>query len=197
MKRYLLSVILSVVAFVVFAQDDYKPMLVEGRTWLAVDFQQNKRCVMDCSVEGDSIIDGVVWKKIHSVIRGYVNVEDDYLAREQDKKVISRRLLNGEYVETVIMDFNLTEGTNYKFQETSTSISESIFTVNGKNYRRLIVYNPLKHTDIYDMWVEGIGKWTDTIEIDGEIFTFQLISCYDNGVSIFKQRDFMTMWPLE
>ena len=177
MRKILLSLLLSCVAIVGRAQeDDYKPMLVDGRTWVCVTVKIENH-------GNDTIV-----KKVT-----YTPNSIPFLS-EEGKQVFWNN--NGQ--KLLAFDFGLNEGDNFPFTDLygstyTTRVSHvDTIEVKGKQYRRLS-FSSLG--SFY--WVEGIGDsmygpYSALVlnpMITNEIAIY-VDAVYDGDECIFERQDF-------
>lgn len=195
MKKFFISFLLSIVAIAGYAQE-YKPLLVDGRVWIAINPDLYDTSIEMYSVEGDSIVDGVNWKVIHQKSRGARDFDEEFLVREQDRKLIRLKTVGPVSVELVDMDFN---DSNIFYYGYHAGVDESTITVNDREYRRMVLYMPGSDADHYkNIWVEGIGMMLYDERMHSKAgapetlpYVSYLIACYDNGECVFKEKDFL------
>jgi len=184
-----------------YAQEDYKPLLKEGRTWNHTLVNISREYDKSLTIWGDTIIGGNVWKKV------YNGSLYEKALREDGRKVYE--LAKGKPADSqqLLFDFGLQVGDRQysALYENDVRYLEvmSIEYINsgGKDYRVLKlnqVINSSGETASSDncYWIEGIGsdcgivqpcQWAD---ITG--YTCQLKSCYDNDECIFSMMNFYT-----
>ena len=193
MKRLLLLIMLLPLAL--YAQEDYKPLLKEGRTWNHTIANIYRQYSKSLTIQGDTLIDGNTWKKVYSGSQYEKALREDGLKvyeLEKDKPAGSQQLL---------FDFGLQVGERQYFTLYEDDVRylevTGIDHINseGRDYRILQLRQVIKHNDetVYtdnSYWIEGIGgecgilKPCQWVDVTG--YTCQLESCYDNGNRIFN-----------
>ena len=165
---------------------EYIPVLKEGRTWVYlvtdVCFPENYFFRTE-TVSGDTIIDGVKYKKdYHSDFDGH-----DYGIQpkmEEEGKVYSFYEGGGR---KLLMDFNMHTGDTYGG---CAVMSEDSIVVRGIKRRRL----KIRKKEFAGYWVEGIGSSCGDAELtlpeSSWGATWFMYECYDNGELIFTMKDF-------
>ena len=191
------------------AQDvpkDYKKMLTDGKVWHCIDEYKyfegtnDRNLKYTDSICGDTLINGVVGKRIHRVYEDDLIEESFYAMHEKDKKVyLIEGVDNGNVAKTILFDFNLETG-DFLFPciDSDTNIFvERIdtITVKGKEYRRLTFNYSFRGQQA--CWVEGIGSnsriYMTLFDIPtGYSFYKYMVSCYKDGKCIFEGEDFAT-----
>lgn len=158
MKRLFLFGCLMLMAINAMA---YQQMLVEGRIWTfsvfgdatGIDSIDNKYSSYYCKIDGDSVIDGEVYKKVY---KSYYNKTDwifDCLMMEdvEEGKVwkYDYSYISKQYYKDLIFDFSLNVGDKFK---NGSTICENIKYVEDRNG------NVLKRIDFgMYCWIEGYG----------------------------------------
>ena len=157
MKRLFFICCLMLVIINVMA---YQPMLIEGRIWTfsvsgdtGVDSIDNRWYFYYYKIDGDSVINGEVYKKVY---KSYYNKTDwilDCLMIEdaEERKVwkYDYSYKSKQYYKDLIFDFSLNAGDKFKRGST---ICENIKYVKDRKG------NILKRMDLgMDCWIEGYG----------------------------------------
>ena len=200
-KVILMAILLIFPMTCLFCQEAYRPMLTEGRSWVAVrttsckdmyPFLEDYEIVK--TVSRDTVIDGHSCKIIENVRKDTGGKYETILLEED--RVIYWYDESKEFVRW--MDFNLHLGDDiYEgFDEFAGGryyvLSEDTVEVNGIAYRRLgighVNYGP------FEYWVEGVGdsEWgLDDLPLISTmgIYTY-MKACYENGECIFTKDDF-------
>lgn len=143
-KIMLLAIILFFSTANIFSQEEYKPLLTEGKTWEVVTSNTSPTDHEDgetyIKLSGDTIVGGHVCKILVHTNKEYtwksVLLEDDKIIYHYDEST---------KVFLPLMNFNLHEGDKVE--------------VNNIAYRRLAIGNEGKVPLAY--WVEGIGASED------------------------------------
>ena len=186
--------------------DSYKNMLTDGKVWHCIDEYKyfegtnHRNLKYTDSICGDTLINGVVGKRIHRVYEDNLIEESFYAMYEKDKKVyLLEGFDNGNVVKTILFDFNLKAG-DFLFPDIDADINlfvESIDTiiVKGQEYRRLNFNYSERGQQA--CWVEGIGSnsriYMTIYDIPiGYSFYKYMVSCYKDGKCIFELEDFST-----
>ena len=179
----------------------YRPMLSDSKEWHCKHIVYGSDGVYDTDgewpyiikVDGDSIINGVAYKKLH-----YEYMQDvpkgrrksfNVAVRETGKAVFSYSEDDGDIM---FVNFNLHEGDFVSEESSKTIIKEDSIEVNGIRYRRLSLSDG-------GVWVEGIGShslfftipYENQEGIEYPYYIDDVIEeCYENGQLIFSKDDF-------
>lgn len=196
-KKLLLNMLLCLITLSTFAQE-YRPMLTDGKEWHCfrrvalsdVDWDPNGEWTYTIKVVGDSLINGVAYKKM---CREYTQDVPSgerrctyFAAIEKDRKVYSYH----EEGDVLYLDFSLHEGDCVTGNPEFVVTNEETFEAKNRQYRRLVLNGYV--------WVEGIGC-RNAFEIIPEmgielappyILEDYMVECYDNGELIFTKDDF-------
>lgn len=196
-KKLLLNIVLCLITLSTFAQE-YRPMLTDGKEWHCfrrvalsnVDWEPNGEWTYTIKVVGDSVINGVAYKKM---CREYTQDVPSgerrctyFAAIEKDRKVYSYH----EEGDVLYLDFSLHKGDCVTDYPEYVVTNEETFEAKNRTYRRLVLSG--------FVWVEGIGC-RNAFEIIPEmgielappyILEDYMVECYDNGELIFTQDDF-------
>ena len=199
-KVILMAILLIFPMTCLFCQEAYRPMLTEGKSWVAVrtssmsDFYHLEDYEIVKTVSRDTVIDGHSCKIVENVRKDTGGKYETILLEED--RVIYWYDESKEFVRW--MDFNLHLGDDiYEgFDEFAGGryyvLSEDTVEVNGIAYRRLgighVNYGP------FEYWVEGVGdsEWgLDDLPLISTmgIYTY-MKACYENGECIFTKDDF-------
>ena len=114
MRQYVMTLLLLCAALMGRAQqsDDYRPMLVEGRSWRGVEQSAGgPKYEFTYTIKGDTVIGGETFKKLYVLReRSYRDKTMHYCLamQEADRKVYIVRA--GETVKAKLYDFSLGEG---------------------------------------------------------------------------------------
>ena len=189
--------LLCLITLSTFAQE-YRPMLTDGKEWHCfrrvalseVDWDPNGEWTYTIKVVGDSLINGVAYKKM---CREYTQDVPSgerrctyFAAIEKDRKVYSYH----EEGDVLYLDFSLHEGDCVTGNPEFVVTNEETFEAKNRQYRRLVLNGYV--------WVEGIGC-RNAFEIIPEmgielappyILEDYMVECYDNGELIFTKDDF-------
>lgn len=196
MRKVLTIMFLLLVSFA--EAQEYRPMLTDGKEWHCfrrvalsdVDWEPNGEWTYTIKVVGDSLINGVAYKKM---CREYTQDVPSgerrctyFAAIEKDRKVYSYH----EEGDVLYLDFSLHEGDCVSSYPEYVVTNEETFEAKNRTYRRLVLSG--------FVWVEGIGS-RSAFEIIPEmgselappyILEDYMVECYDNGELIFTQDDF-------
>ena len=199
-KYFLLAIMLIIPMTCLFCQEAYRPMLTEGKSWVAVrtssmsDFYHLEDYEIVKTVSRDTVIDGHSCKIIENVRKDTGGKYETILLEED--RVIYWYDESKEFVRW--MDFNLHLGDDlYKgwgvgYEDWDYVLSEGTVEVNGIGYRRMGIgfmgYKPSRY------WVEGIGASSWGFDSSPFISTMGIYTymkaCYENGECIFTKDDF-------
>lgn len=196
-KKLLLNMLLCLITLSTFAQE-YRPMLTDGKEWHCfrrvalsdVDWEPNGEWTYTIKVVGDSLINGVAYKKMCKEYTQDVPSGESrctyFAAIEKDRKVYSY----SEDGDVLYFDFSLHEGDCVSSYPEYVVTNEETFEAKNRKYRRLVLSG--------FVWVEGIGS-RNAFEIIPEmgselappyILEDYMVECYDNGELIFTKDDF-------
>ncbi|MBD8938060.1 MAG: hypothetical protein EGR76_07640 [Prevotella stercorea] len=196
-KKLLLNMLLCLITLSTFAQE-YRPMLTDGKEWHCfrrvalsdVDWEPNGEWTYTIKVVGDSVINGVAYKKMCKEYTQDVPSGENrctyFAAIEKDRKVYRY----SEDGDVLYLDFNLHEGDYVSSNPEFVVTNEETFEAKNRQYRRLVLNGYV--------WVEGIGS-RNAFEIIPEmgielappyILEDYMVECYDNGELIFTKDDF-------
>ena len=176
----------------------YQPMLVEGRIWnvlvyggfTGIDSIDNlPPTSYYYKVDGDSVIDGEVYKKIYKS-SDKINWEFEYVMMEnaEEGKVwkYGYSYLNQVYYKDLIINFNLNLGDRLK--ESGSSVCENVKYVKNKRG------NTLKRMDFEEYcWIEGYGY--EYYILDGGAYYLSSVEDED-GVLIERSKDWECYNPM-
>ena len=173
-------------------------MLTDGKEWHCfrrvalsdVDWDPNGEWTYTIKVVGDSLINGVAYKKMCREYTQDVPSGESrctyFAAIEKDRKVYSYH----EEGDVLYLDFSLHEGDCVTGNPEFVVTNEETFEAKNRQYRRLVLNGYV--------WVEGIGC-RNAFEIIPEmgielappyILEDYMVECYDNGELIFTKDDF-------
>lgn len=189
----------------VFMQDDfskagcqaYQPVLTEGKMWkLSYSYRDSREDIPDAymtiTVDGDSIVDGKVCKKLLIDYRNLAEVVyPKYIVAYESNGRVYRIDKDGE--SHLVMDMGFHKGD--VFDDINVVLKEDYIVINGIRRKCLMIDSGIDHANgeyIYYM-VEGIGLSKDEFVslglIDENIYFHRLLACYDNGKCIFSAAD--------
>lgn len=196
MRKVLTIMFLLLVSFA--EAQEYRPMLTDGKEWHCfrrvalsdVDWEPNGEWTYTIKVVGDSIINGVAYKKMCKEYTQDVPSGERrctyFAAIEKDRKVYRYH----EDGDVLYLDFSLHEGDCVTGNPEYVVTNEETFEAKNRQYRRLVLNGYV--------WVEGIGS-RSAFEIIPEmgselappyILEDYMVECYDNGELIFTKDDF-------
>lgn len=196
MRKVLTIMFLLLVSFA--EAQEYRPMLTDGKEWHCfrrvalsdVDWDPNGEWTYTIKVVGDSVINGVAYKKMCKEYTQDVPSGERrctyFAAIEKDRKVYSYH----EEGDVLYLDFGLHKGDCVSSYPEFVVTEEETFEAKNRTYRRLVLNGYV--------WVEGIGC-RNAFEIIPEmgielappyILEDYMVECYDNGELIFTQDDF-------
>ena len=196
MRKFLTIMFLLLVSFA--EAQEYRPMLTDGKEWHCfrrvalsdVDWDPNGEWTYTIKVVGDSLINGVAYKKMCREYTQDVPSGESrctyFAAIEKDRKVYSYH----EEGDVLYLDFSLHEGDCVTGNPEFVVTNEETFEAKNRQYRRLVLNGYV--------WVEGIGC-RNAFEIIPEmgielappyILEDYMVECYDNGELIFTKDDF-------
>ena len=151
----------------IFAQIDYEPFIVEGKEWLC-EWEHGitgEKRIERYMLQGDTVIDGVVWKKM------YENEACYRVWREENKKVYALSINDSGSVPELMYDFylsvgdtlltiNHTDTDNYacyrvKSQDT---IVQNDCTYHLQTIHFYLVQDGEKNELSEVLWIEGVGS---------------------------------------
>lgn len=195
--RKVLTIMFLLLVSLAEAQE-YRPMLTDGKEWHCfrrvalsdVDWDPNGEWTYTIKVVGDSVINGVAYKKMCKEYTQDVPSGERrctyFAAIEKDRKVYSYH----EEGDVLYLDFGLHKGDCVSSYPEFVVTEEETFEAKNRTYRRLVLNGYV--------WVEGIGC-RNAFEIIPEmgielappyILEDYMVECYDNGELIFTQDDF-------
>ena len=196
MRKVLTIMFLLLVSFA--EAQEYRPMLTDGKEWHCfrrvalsdVDWDPNGEWTYTIKVVGDSLINGVAYKKMCREYTQDVPSGESrctyFAAIEKDRKVYSYH----EEGDVLYLDFSLHEGDCVTGNPEFVVTNEETFEAKNRQYRRLVLNGYVG--------VEGIGC-RNAFEIIPEmgielappyILEDYMVECYDNGELIFTKDDF-------
>jgi hypothetical protein len=200
MRKVMLIMILLIFPAFLIAQESYRKMLVDGRTWNMMSVTGSyldEPLVLDTTyssytfeIAGDTIVEG----------RPCFKTKNNEYAYESDGKIYWYGK-GGKKKWVLMYDYNLKVGDMFyqdeimKVVEYLTVSSIDTIQVNGQNYRR---YHFAEMLNPYDGWVEGIGNiyfgpfFYPFMSVLGTMYVdYRCLSVYDGDKCIFTFEDFM------
>lgn len=160
--------------------------LTDGKVWNYVqkmyehdDFER----AYSVTVSGDTIVNGLLCKKLVKVYQDTPNARIVYARFEKDSKVYG---VYGEETK-LLMDFSLNVGD--KANEVGTVVSVDSVDIDNVQHKRITIDYSFYNYQSY--LVEGIGL-SSTKYSSNELNSYYevLVSVYDKGKCIFKNSDF-------
>ena len=176
----------------------YKPMLQDGKMWYyrSIYPVRGADYVGTFRIDGDSVVDGVAYKKCYSDDSG----EAVDLLREEDKKVFGEKNNETGYgpdCKGLYYDFSLEEGDTAIVYLGGSVKAYQVDTikVDGETYRRLYIdYSDGWMLAHREYWVEGVGSswgFYPAWRLDGFGAYDELDSCTVDGKLLFSRNDFV------
>lgn len=169
--------------------EEYKPMLMEGKSWTVWHlYHVNKEETLTYTVSGDTIVDGRTCKRI--IVEP---LEKDYkysvAAYEEDGKLYAYQF-SSDGKPVLLLDFSKNVG-DEQFYRGNKVESVDYITVNGVTRKRILFASSHSETPC---WVEGIGAnydcWATNIARPSNGSVYYLLECRENGELVFSQSDF-------
>ena len=176
-----------------FAQDDYRPVLEQGKEWHYTynNYFTGKRYTFYEYIEGDSIVEGRTYKKLRTP-------EGVSCLREEGAKVYLLDNNGHSNRETLLYDFTIREGDliDCSFEEMELFVSsiDVLDTPEGKYMCWLI--NEIVDPDMnppLEVWVEGVGSLSGLTNVFGNHLAGNFISfdyCKFPDGTVFRSSDF-------
>ena len=207
MKRQISTCLLLLATMAANAQNDYAPMLKEGRMWTSLyDNGNGYRSIWEMWVAGDSLVDGEQCYKILNRLRdrktGEVvsyNPNTYSVLQEKDGCVWDRS--NGE--KQLLYDFTLSVGDRPQQYDHLVVVEADSVEVDGCRRLCLMLHNTDTTHDTtnnpsndYQYWVEGIGGFHGSLMHNENNYHIQLQSCTDGDKLLFRGCDFARHIPL-
>lgn len=173
LSKIKIATLLLIVANVnVLYSQSIKPLLSEGKQWnvLYNEFcgpMQPEKYITTCyKLEGDTLLDGVSYKLMHSTI--YENLTHwslNSILREEDNKVYYRQYLTDESFadEKLLYDFSLQPGDSIRidlYDDYLVLDSVCNIVVGNDTLKKYCFYYSIDgfHSDDKEFWIEGIGS---------------------------------------
>jgi len=184
----------------------YHPLVQEGKVWSDVFVEgpiwNYQFTTAKTTLYGDTIINGVSYKKIYVSRKEYPKFPQDWVLKgfireDENKRVWEKK--NATTVETLLYDFSLQIGDTVPaeigFQEFPPIIVENITykTMNNGAERKVLHLSSLCYgsPNHKEFWIEGIGSSLGVLEpITGELiggFT-RLLCLHENEELIFNDN---------
>ena len=177
------------------AQDDYRPLVEEGKVWTYHYHGFNGREFnVGRVIDGDTIIGGLAYKKIYDKIGG----QYQYALREEGKKVY---IVYPHYeAASLLYDFSKNAGDIIN-ELAYPLIVASVDTIDidGVKFRRMRVQDadqPVEEWNddlihMYNFWIEGVGSESLLESSIREVGNaYNLISCQING-RVYTQQELL------
>ena len=190
-----------------FGQNDYIPMVQEGKQWLygKGDWGNYSGSPFSYQLEGDTVIGSKEYKKMFKQMEG--TAERSYYAalRETDRRVYA--VISGQNSEGLVYDYNLIkEGCTTEYENgdiaTSSGILWTALGSDGLPHRIIAVHVTNSSWGIMPTggptWVEGIGNighGYDLLDARGYTgsYFFEFLACYLNGECVFRADDYFNI----
>ena len=201
MKRILFIIIALALKSSLYAQDDYRPFVKEGKTWNYIIYTNGQESFpARLVIEGDTTIENVEYKKVmhYSDVHWTDEMSKDFLyavIREKDKKVYFRYIYYVDVYnclepsnEALIYDFGLNVGdifvedfSGYPFYWATKLKLESIEEKDGKR-----IFHFSTGDNSTRQWMEGVGgckgigleeRFDNPTCIDCTLYFPTLVSC--------------------
>ena len=193
---YIICVMVSFAGLTATSQENYLPMLKDGRTWKCMevylgrlgedDLEKNDTVTREYRIDGTSVIDGRI---CHNLCMGSKVIDYYY---EEGPKVYRYSSHKWE----LVFDFSLTPGQPIPYADGTIKV-ESVSTLNVKGKGRRFLFFGLEAYDrskIY--WIEGIGGSDRGPYIQetviGSFLYSKLLSVYDGDTCVFEAKDIAT-----
>ena len=187
--------------------DDYHPLVQEGKIWSVVTREGHlpwewKFTTTQMAFFGDTIINDVLYKKMYATIKEYPIFPQDWILQnfmreDEDKKIWYKRINSG--TEQLYYDFSLEIGdtlpNNIGYGCSYPIIVEDItykIMHNGEERRVWhLLYSFAGHTEY---WIEGIGSNFGVLEPTSAelvgLYT-ELLCVHENGKLIFNENGYL------
>ena len=184
MKKNLI-ILLSFISLGIYAQDNYRPFVEEGKSWkyyieATTTWWDGKEMHWDedygystLTIKGDTVVDNLVYKKvIHDADHGFFwNAPFLYgIIRENNKKVYMRFIYPDMYdteiyevddfsEEILMYDFNLNVGDifNEDYENYGYGAKVNLTSIEENDGKRIYNFSPNKDWWTIKQWVEGAG----------------------------------------
>ncbi len=201
MKRILFIIIALALKSSLYAQDDYRPFVKEGKTWNYIIYTNGQESFpARLVIEGDTTIENVEYKKVmhYSDVHWTDEMSKDFLyavIREKDKKVYFRYIYYVDVYnclepsnEALIYDFGLKIGDIFVedfygiVNDWSTKLK--LESIDEKDGMRLFFFSINNNST--RQWVEGVGgrdalgleeRFPNPTCIDCTLYFPTLVSC--------------------
>ena len=200
--KFLISALLCTTSTLAAAQENYKPMLVEGRSWLFRDNfcgpydNWDKYQDYTLTVCGDTVNEGIKCKKLCLEYVGerypLISYADTRSYFEKDGCLYGFFGCDRDNKAAVLLNFNVKVG-DWSIDARHVTKIDTI-QVKGRKYKRITFERCFGDAQLPAVWVEGIGYNFDcymecTIRPTMKMRTC-IIACYENGECIFEWDDF-------
>ncbi len=181
MKRILFIIIALALKSSLYAQDDYRPFVEEGKTWSFVVeatsfWWDGKESHWDTdyenstlTIKGDTVVDGIEYKKVmYTSDNNFFNDIPNFIygiIREENKKVYMRSFFYDCYYpdylseEVLMYDFNLKVGDSFTEDYGSDyyRLNMKLESIEENEGRRIYKFSTNKDWVPVMQWVEGAG----------------------------------------
>lgn len=159
--RKMLLTLLCMLPMALYSQGEYRGMVAEGKAWLIYHYTmlEEYRYSYKMFLKGDTVIDGVAYKKLYSEMEKEVPVYAGAF-REDGMKVYFRYTEQWGSKEVCLYDFGLDVGDTFTAQD-----GEGKLTVVSKKYeehfgqkRLTLSVRSGEDSSLATEWIEGIGS---------------------------------------
>ncbi len=179
MKRILFIIIALALKSSLYAQDNYRPFVEEGKSWKyyikATDlWWDGKETHWDTeyehatlTIEGDTIVDGKEYKKVINSSDNTLFYDTDFIygiIREENKKVFMRFFFDWGYdpefplsEEVLMYDFDLNVGDKFVEESVNYSTTLTLQSIEENDGKRIYIFSTNRDWIPVMQWVEGAG----------------------------------------
>ena len=181
MKRILFIIIALALKSSLYAQDNYRPFVEEGKKWSFVVeattyWWDGKETHMDTeyansvlTIKGDTVVDGIEYKKVmYTSDNTLFHDTPDFIygiIREENKKVYMRSFFDDCYCpdylfeEVLLYDFNLMVGDSFTedYGHSDYRLNMKLESIEENEGRRIYKFSTNKDWVPVMQWVEGAG----------------------------------------
>ena len=181
MKRFCLLLILIAFCFQLSAQEDYRPFVVEGKSWkyyikATTSWWDGKEAHWDTeyaystlTIKGDTVVNGKEYKKVmHSSDKAFFYEVPEFIygiIREEDRKVYMRFNYPDIYdsneieyfEEYLIYDFNLKVGDSFTVNYGVNDLNLKLISIEETDGKRIYSFTTNSEYIPTMQWMEGAG----------------------------------------
>ena len=199
MTKILLLFVLCCFPILLYAQDERRPFIEEGKVWLVrVDGQHNSDLIRSYCLDGDTVIDGHPCMRLmmhdilpqgNSAYRGALREENGRVWRyapEETAPVLLYDFTAEAGDEVVMREGELIEDDTYWGRIVYTIDHVDYVTVGDRQYKRQFVND--ENGQFADVWVEGVGGLG--VYFHGWTNYNYVLSCLVDGNVVFSKDDF-------